>query len=88
MWPPRLGTASLFVVPVLLLTACGAEEGVPERAPPVSAPAETWDLSRLPDPGPVLWLSTGGAPKEACGKPVQVIDTDDTPVGWLAEGNC
>jgi uncharacterized protein len=46
-------------------------------------PAET-----LPDPGPVLWLSAGPVPKEACGKPVQVIDTDDTPVGWLAEGNC
>ena len=46
-------------------------------------PAET-----LPDPGPVLWLSAGAAPKEACGKPVQVIDTDDTPVGWLADGNC
>ncbi len=46
-------------------------------------PAET-----LPEPGPVLWLSAGGPPKEACGKPVQVIDTDDTPVGWLAEGNC
>ena len=47
-------------------------------------PAET-----LPDAGPVLWLSAGAAaPKEACGKPVQVIDTDDTPVGWLADGNC
>jgi len=46
-------------------------------------PAET-----LPDAGPVLWLSAGAAPKEACGKPVQVIDTDDTPVGWLADGKC
>jgi uncharacterized protein len=46
-------------------------------------PAET-----LPDAGPVLWLGAGAAPKEACGKPVQVIDTDDTPVGWLADGKC
>jgi uncharacterized protein len=46
-------------------------------------PAET-----LSDAGPVLWLGTGAAPKEACGKPVQVIDTDDTPVGWLADGKC
>jgi len=42
----------------------------------------------LPDAGPVLWLSATSAPKEACGKPVQVIDTDDTPVGWLAEASC
>src|SRR5215470_4377253 len=42
----------------------------------------------LPDAGPVLWLGTAAAPKEACGKPVQVIDTDDTPVGWLAEASC
>ena len=46
-------------------------------------PAET-----LPDAGPVLWLGAGAAPQEACGKPVQVIDTDDTPVGWLADGKC
>jgi uncharacterized protein len=46
-------------------------------------PAET-----LPDAGPVLWLTAGASPKEACGKPVQVIDTDDTPVGWLADGSC
>jgi uncharacterized protein len=42
----------------------------------------------LPDAGPVLWLGATGAPKDACGKPVQVIDTDDTPVGWLAEASC
>jgi uncharacterized protein len=46
-------------------------------------PAET-----LPEAGPVLWLSVGAAPKEACGKPVQVIDTDDAPVGWLSDANC
>jgi len=45
-------------------------------------------VETLPDAGPVLWLSAGASPKEACGKPVQVIDTDDTPVGWLADGNC
>ncbi len=45
-------------------------------------------VETLPDAGPVLWLSAGAAPKEACGKPLQVIDTDDTPVGWLADGNC
>jgi uncharacterized protein YecT (DUF1311 family) len=45
-------------------------------------------VETLPDAGPVLWLGTAGAPKEACGKPVQVIDTDDTPVGWLAEASC
>jgi len=45
-------------------------------------------VETLPDAGPVLWLGAAGAPKEACGKPVQVIDTDDTPVGWLAEASC
>lgn len=45
-------------------------------------------VETLPDEGPVLWLSSGAAPKEACGKPVQVLDTDDTPVGWLADGKC
>ena len=45
-------------------------------------------VETLPDAGPVLWLGAAGAPKEACGKSVQVIDTDDTPVGWLAEASC
>lgn len=53
---------------------------------PSARPRES--VETLPEPGPVLWLSVGPAPKEACGKPVQVIDTDDTPVGWLADGNC
>jgi hypothetical protein len=30
----------------------------------------------------------GAAPKEACGKLVQVIDTDDAPVGWLSDAKC
>lgn len=42
----------------------------------------------LPGAGPILWLGAASAPKEACGKPVQVLDTDDTPVGWLADANC
>jgi uncharacterized protein len=46
-------------------------------------PAET-----LPEEGPILWLGSGPAPKEACGKPVQVLDTDDTPVGWVADAKC
>ena len=45
-------------------------------------------VETLPDEGPVMWLGSGAAPKEACGKPVQVLDTDDTPVGWLADGKC
>jgi uncharacterized protein len=62
---------------------CVAKKDGTQSSVRAREPAET-----LPDPGPVLWLSAGGPPKEACGKPVQVIDTDDTPVGWLAEGNC
>lgn len=46
-------------------------------------PAET-----LPEAGPILWLGAGTAPKEACGKPIPVLDTDDTPVGWVADPNC
>jgi uncharacterized protein len=45
-------------------------------------------VETVPDAGPILWLGAKAAPKEACGKPVQVLDTDDTPVGWLADGNC
>ena len=45
-------------------------------------------VETVPDAGPILWLGASAPPKEACGKPVQVLDTDDTPVGWLAEANC
>jgi len=45
-------------------------------------------VETLPEEGPILWLGSGPAPKEACGKPVQVLDTDDTPVGWLADAKC
>ena len=62
---------------------CVAKKDGTQSSVRAREPAES-----LPDPGPVLWLSAGGAPKEACGKPVQVIDTDDTPVGWLSEGSC
>ena len=45
-------------------------------------------VETLPDEGPILWLGSGPVPKEACGTPVQVLDTDDTPVGWLADAKC
>jgi hypothetical protein len=45
-------------------------------------------VETVPDAGPILWLGTGAAPKAACGTPIQVLDTDDTPVGWLAEAKC
>ena len=45
-------------------------------------------VETLPEEGPILWLGSGPPPKEACGKPVQVLDTDDTPVGWLADAKC
>jgi uncharacterized protein len=45
-------------------------------------------VETVPDAGPILWLGQQAAPKEACGKPVQVLDTDDTTVGWLADANC
>lgn len=45
-------------------------------------------VETVPDEGPILWLGMGGAPKGACGKPVQVLDTDDTPVGWLSSVKC
>lgn len=44
-------------------------------------------VETLPDPGPILWLGAS-VPKGACGKPVQVLDTDDTPVGWLSDKSC
>jgi uncharacterized protein len=45
-------------------------------------------VETVPDAGPILWLGSGPVPKEACGKPLQVLDTDDTPVGWMADANC
>ncbi len=45
-------------------------------------------VETVPEAGPILWLGASSPPKEACGKPVQVLDTDDTPVGWLADANC
>jgi uncharacterized protein len=45
-------------------------------------------VETVPEAGPILWLGAAAAPKEACGKPLQVLDTDDTPVGWLADGKC
>lgn len=62
---------------------CAAKKDGTQPSVRAREPAET-----LPDPGPVLWLTAGAAPKEACGKPIQVIDTDDTPVGWLADARC
>jgi uncharacterized protein len=45
-------------------------------------------VETVPSAGPILWLGASTPPKAACGKPLQVLDTDDTPVGWLAEANC
>jgi uncharacterized protein len=45
-------------------------------------------VETLPEDGPILWLGSGPPPNEACRKPVQVLDTDDTPVGWLADAKC
>jgi uncharacterized protein len=45
-------------------------------------------VETVPEAGPILWLGAAAAPKEACGKPLQVLDTDDTPIGWLADGKC
>jgi peptidylprolyl isomerase len=41
-------------VTALFLSGCGERDVEKPRPPPVSAPAATWDLSKLPDPGPVL----------------------------------
>jgi uncharacterized protein len=45
-------------------------------------------VETVPEAGPILWLTKGPSPGEACKKSVQVLDTDDTPVGWLAEAKC
>jgi hypothetical protein len=45
-------------------------------------------VETVPEEGPILWLTSGPSPGEACKKSVQVLDTDDTPVGWLAEAQC
>jgi FKBP-type peptidyl-prolyl cis-trans isomerase len=51
----RHGARAWLAAGALGLAGCGGEpQTIPERAPPVSPPAETWDLGRLPPAEPVL----------------------------------
>jgi uncharacterized protein len=37
----------------------------------------------LPEPGPIFYPDPSAAPADACGKPVQILDENDAPAGWL-----
>ncbi len=37
----------------------------------------------LPEPGPIYYPDPSGPPADACGTPIQVLDKNDAPVGWL-----
>jgi len=37
----------------------------------------------LPDAGPIYYPDPSAPPAEACGTPVQILDRNDAPVGWL-----
>jgi uncharacterized protein len=37
----------------------------------------------LPEPGPIYYPDPSAPPAHACGTPVQILDRNDAPVGWL-----
>jgi hypothetical protein len=49
----------------------------------VFALREANDYETLPEPGPVYYPDPSAPPAGACGKPVQILDENDAPSGWL-----
>jgi len=48
---------------------------------------ETNDYEELPPPGPIYYPDPAAPPVRACGKPIQILDENDAPSGWLGP-NC
>jgi uncharacterized protein len=48
---------------------------------------EANDYETLPEPGPIYYPDPSAPPAGACGPPVQVLDENDAPTGWLGP-NC
>jgi len=44
---------------------------------------EANNLEMLPEEGPLFYPDPSAPPAAACGKPVQILDENDTPTGWL-----
>jgi uncharacterized protein len=44
---------------------------------------EANSYEELPQPGPIFYPDPSAAPADACGKPVQILDENDAPAGWL-----
>ena len=44
---------------------------------------ETNDYETLPPPGPIYYPDPSAPPLGACGKPIQILDENDAPSGWL-----
>jgi len=44
---------------------------------------EANNLETLPEEGPLFYPDPSTPPKGACGKPVQILDENDAPTGWL-----
>ena len=44
---------------------------------------EASSYEELPEPGPIFYPDPSSAPAQACGKPVQILDENDAPAGWL-----
>jgi len=47
---------------------------------------EANDYETLPAPGPVYYPDPSAPPAAACGKPIQILDENDAPSGWLGPG--
>lgn len=44
---------------------------------------EANDYETLPEPGPIYYPDPSAPPGGACGTPVQILDENDAPSGWL-----
>jgi uncharacterized protein len=44
---------------------------------------EANEYEGLPEPGPIYYPDPSAPPARACGTPVQILDENDAPAGWL-----
>lgn len=44
---------------------------------------EANEYETLPEPGPIYYPDPSAAPAGACGTPIQILDENDAPAGWL-----
>jgi uncharacterized protein len=44
---------------------------------------EANEYETLPEPGPIYYPDPSSPPGDACGTPIQILDENDAPAGWL-----